>query len=298
MVSRVFRNKAKRVYWQTHIEAWQRSGLSRKAYCDAHRLWPGAFRRWLKMFEEDAGQKLERAEKRRKKRARTLSAGKRSKAVQAFWAMHVEAWQWSGLNASAYAKVHHLTRQTLLKWRDRLEAEPEGIDWRELVHPSARPRTNGGRLSIAAKTGAKDRPVETVLTDNPSHDPLRDGRSNRRSFTTEEKRAIVMEAEAPDVSVAAVARHHEIATSMIFRWRTQFGLGRGKLAQLAAVRVAEERPGRKHGTRPEAVVLSDLLPMPNGMAAVDLPDGRRVFAPAGSDPEAVRRTVAEREARS
>jgi len=297
MTSRVFRIKPRRVYWQTHIEAWQRSGVSQRAYCDGHRICLQTFRRWLKMFEEDAGQKLERAEKRRKKRARTLSAGKRSKAVQAFWAMHVEAWQWSGLNASAYAKVHHLTRQTLVKWRDRLEAEPEGIDWRELVHPSARPRTNSGRISTGAKTSAKERPAETVLTDSPSVDPPRDGRSNRRSFTDEEKRAIVMEAEAPEVSVAAVARRHEIATSMIFRWRTQFGLGRGKPAQLAAVRVAEERPGRRHGIRPEAVVLSDLLPMPNGMAAVDLPDGRRVFAPAGSDPEAVRRTVAEREAR-
>ena len=297
MVSRVFRIKPKRVYWQTHIEAWQRSGLSQRAYCDGHRIYLRTFRRWLKMFEEDAGQKLERVEKRRKKRARTLSADKRSKAVQAFWAMHVEAWLWSGLNASAYAKVHHLTRQTLIKWRDRLEAEPEGIDWREMLHPSARPRTNGGRISTAAKTGAKQQPVETVLTDSPSADPPRDGRSNRRSFTIEQKRAIVMEAEAPGVSVAAVARRHEIATSMVFRWRIQFGLGRGKPAQLAAVRVAEERPGRKQGAGPEAVVLSDLLPVPEGMVAVDLPDGRRVFAPAGSDPEAVRRQVAEWEAR-
>ena len=226
-----------------------------------------------------------------------MSADKRSKAVQAFWAMHVEAWLWSGLTASVYAKVHHLTRQTLVKWRDRLEAEPEGIDWREMLHPSARPRTNGGRISTGAKTGAKAQEAETVLTEAPAADPPRDGRSNRRSFTSEQKRAIVMEAEAPGVSVAAVARRHEIATSMVFRWRSQFGLGRGKPARLAAVRIAEERPGRKQGAGPEAVVLSDLLPVPDGMVAVDLPDGRRVFAPAGSDPETVRRHVAEWEAR-
>ena len=211
--------------------------------------------------------------------------------------MHVEAWLWSGFTASVYAKVHHLTRQTLVKWRDRLEVEPEGINWREMLHPSARPRTNGGRISTGAKTGAKAQSAETVLTEAPAADPPRDGRSNRRSFTPERKRAIVMEAEVPGVSVAAVARRHEIATSMVFRWRSQFGLGRGKPAQLAAVRIAEERPGRKQGAGPEAVVLSDLLPVPEGMVAVDLPGGRRVFAPAGSDPEAVRRRVAEREAR-
>ncbi len=57
-------------------------------------------------------------------------------------------------------------------------------------------------------------------------------------------------------------------------WRRQFGYGRGKPAQLAAVRVAEERPGRKHGNGPDAVVLSDLLPIPDAMVSVDLPDGR------------------------
>jgi hypothetical protein len=42
-------------------------------------------------------------------------------------------------------------------------------------------------------------------------------------------------------------------------------------------------------------VLQDLLPVPGGMMAVDLSDGRRVFAPEGTNPEAVRLHVAERE---
>jgi hypothetical protein len=42
-------------------------------------------------------------------------------------------------------------------------------------------------------------------------------------------------------------------------------------------------------------VLHNLLPTPDGMAAVDLLDGRRVFAPGGSDPDAVRRHVLEQE---
>jgi hypothetical protein len=42
-------------------------------------------------------------------------------------------------------------------------------------------------------------------------------------------------------------------------------------------------------------VLQDLMPTPDGMIAIDLNDGRRVFAPIGSDAEAVRRHVAEQE---
>ena len=297
MTSRVFRIRAKRVYWQTHIEAWQRSGMSLRAYCHEHRLWPNTFRRWLKMFEQEAGQKLEQAEKRRKKRARGLSADKRSKAVQAFWAMHVEAWQWSGLSASAYAKVHRLTRQTLVKWRDRLEAEPEGIDWRELVHPSARPRTNSGPLSTSAKSSAKQSGAENGLTDAETVALAAHERPRRRRFSTEEKVAIVLETERADITVSQVARKHQIVPSMLFRWRAELGFGKNKPAQLAVVRVADKEAGRKRNAPPETVVLHDLLPAPDGMAAVDLPDGRRVFAPAGSDPEAVRRTVAERETR-
>ena len=40
-----------------------------------------------------------------------------------------------------------------------------------------------------------------------------------------------------------------------------------------------------------ATVLRDLVRAPEGMMAIDLPDGRRVFAPAGSDPNVVRAQV-------
>ena len=43
-----FQNKARREWWSIHIEAWQRSGVSRAAYCRQHRLDEGTFARWLK----------------------------------------------------------------------------------------------------------------------------------------------------------------------------------------------------------------------------------------------------------
>jgi hypothetical protein len=49
------------------------------------------------------------------------------------------------------------------------------------------------------------------------------------------------------------------------------------------------------GASSAPLILHDLLRSPDGMTAVELTDGRRVFAPEGSDPNAVRRQVTERE---
>jgi hypothetical protein len=125
--------------------------------------------------------------------------------------------------------------------------------------------------------------------------PQYDRRSNRRSFSDEQKLAIVMESEAPGVSVAAVCRRHDISTSMVFRWRIQFGFGAEQPARLASVAVAGTEKTSGAGVNGHALVLQDLLPIPDGMTAVDLSDGRRVFAPEGTDPEAVRVHVAEQE---
>jgi hypothetical protein len=130
------------------------------------------------------------------------------------------------------------------------------------------------------------------LTDVTKSEPPRDGRSNRRSFTDDEKLAIVLEAEQPGMSVAAVCRQHEIATSMVFRWRIEFGFCEKKRAKLAAAKLADGQTGASS----TPLMLHDLIPPPDGMTAVDLDDGRRVFAPAGSDPNAVRRHVLEQEA--
>jgi hypothetical protein len=67
-----------------------------------------------------------------------------------------------------------------------------------------------------------------------------------------------MEAEQPGVSVAAVCRHHDIATSMVFRWRIQFGFGPDERARLAAVKVIDRRPGASS----TPVVLHDLCRSP------------------------------------
>jgi transposase-like protein len=81
--------------------------------------------------------------------------------------------------------------------------------------------------------------VETGLTQPANPESTPDRRANRRSFTNEQKLAIVMESEEPSVSAAAVCRRHEIATSMLFRWRAQFGLSRTTRSRCQRSQLAE-----------------------------------------------------------
>jgi transposase-like protein len=247
------------------------------------------FSRWLKVVVDDrvlrARAEIEREKRleRRRRKGKPLSPGKRSRAVQAFWAMHVEALNWSGMSVTHYALALDISAHSLRRWCDPFDAEAVSVDWRSRLHPSARPPISSGASSAAS------------LTQPQASEPAYDRRSNRRSFTDEEKLSIVLESEAPGVSAAAICRRHDISTSMVFCWRVQFGFGKEKPAKLATVAVAGKEKARSSGADGAAIVLHDLLPIPDGMAAVDLPDGRRVFAPAGADPEAIRRHVAARE---
>jgi len=232
----------------------------------------------------------EEARKRRKRTREPVSGDKRNKAVQAFWAMHVEALNWSGVSAKDYAAAHHISVYSLRTWRARLDAAPLQVDWRARLHPSVRLT-----VSTNASDSAKEPPVENILTTAPTVDPTPSGRKHRRSFTDAEKRAIVLETEQPGATVSQVAHTHRIVTSVLFRWRAELGFGRGKPTTLAAVRIADEQRRGTDDASAELVVLQEMLPVPPGAMAVELADGRRVFALAGSDPEAVRRYVAERE---
>lgn len=280
--------KAHSPYWSMHIEAWRQSGLNRTEYCRHHGLTKTTFDKWMKhlVSKEDARKHAEylaelrrresheEREKRLKKRARlrfAVSTDVRSRAVQAFWAMHVEAMNWSGMGVREYAAALHLSPYSLRRWRDRLDEGEVEIDWRAHLHPSARP---------VVSTSANGTRPESRLT-GPSKDNSEAPRQPvRRFFSDEQKRAIALESDQPGVSVSQVARRHGIVTGMLFRWRVQFGVAQKKRATLAPVTL----PNGAAATR----LLRDLVQPPDGMTAVDLADGRRVFVPEGSDPDAVR----------
>jgi transposase-like protein len=286
-----FQNKARREWWSIHLDAWQRSGVPRKAYCRQHRLDDGTFARWIKVLAgEEAARKIAkyqaelRRDKRREEREKglrkrrrqrfSISTDERNRGMQAFWAMHVEAMNWSGMGVREYAAALSLSPYALRKWRDRLDEAEAEIDWRAHLHPSARP---------VVGTSARELAAESSLTAAADDAPPKPTTPVRRFFSDEQKLAIVKETEQPGATVSGIARKHGIVTGLLFRWRAQFDVAPKKRAKLAPVVLADDTRAVR--------VLRDLVQPPEGMVAVDLSDGRRVFAPAGSDPDAVRARV-------
>lgn len=138
--------------------------------------------------------------------------------------------------------------------------------WRAHLHPSARPTVSDITNGATSENSSTGRPDDT---------PPR----GRRLFTDAQKLTIVQESEATGATVSAIARRHGIATGILFRWRAEFGVTQKKQVKLASVTPATDAAA--------ALALQNLVRPPDGMMAIELPDGRRVFAPAGSDPVAV-----------
>jgi transposase-like protein len=105
-----------------------------------------------------------------------------------------------------------------------------------------------------------------------------DGRWNRRRFSDEQKRAMAQETEKPGVSVAEVCRLHGFATSLLFRWRVQFGLTARKAPQLATVTLTDGATNEV----PARAALRDLVQPPDGMIAIDRTGGWAACLRAGT----------------
>ena len=278
-----FENTAHRTYWSVHVEAWRQSGLARTRYCRDHGLNRRTFSSWLIYLmgcEEARKHEEYQAELRREQSRKNLEKGRsgkrqtprfgsrtdmRSQAVQAFWAMHLETLNWSGMSLRHYAHAMNLSRHALQKWRRRFEDGELEIDWRQRLHPAALPD-----VSTSANTNVGETGLTSVGV--PAKRP-------RRFFSDEQKLAIALESDQPGASVSGVAHKHGIVTGLLFRWRVEFGIGRK--ARLATVRV------------PEGMVLPmDLVQPPPGMVSVTLENEARVFVPEGSDPDVVRLEMA------
>lgn len=244
-----FDNPARRKWWSVHVEAWQRSGLSRKKYCRAHKLTDKTFARWIAALTDSKMAKIrvERAAcERRQKRSRKggkLTTDRRNQAAQAYWAMHVEALEWSGMTVREYAAALAISQHSLRRWRDLLAERDVPVDWRARLHPSARPQMSSAaspRTSSGLSPNLMPREAGPGLTGGTLADPQQERRAQRRSFSDDEKRVIVMQTLDPHVTVSQVARRHGIAAALLFRWRAQLAPDSTEQARFVTVRVQGE----------------------------------------------------------
>ena len=104
------------------------------------------------------------------------------------------------------------------------------------------------------------------------------GPERRRRWSDEERLSILAEAFAPGASVADVARHRDVSTSLIYTWRR-------KLLEATAKPAPDEpEPGFA-----EAVMIEDGAASSSAVPAivVDLARGRRISVFASASPAQV-----------
>jgi transposase len=104
----------------------------------------------------------------------------------------------------------------------------------------------------------------------------------RRRWSADEKRAIVEECSAGQASVSAVARKHNIAPNLLFRWRKDFGADRHE---------ARQSPAFVPVALPAPMTASSGADNRGGLIEIELLSGRRLRVDGGVDAGALRRVI-------
>jgi hypothetical protein len=177
--------KADNPFWSNHVAAWYRSAPDAEHYCRKHDLSTASLMRWARhlVSAEDLRKRAEDLQKSRRKKPERQPKNRQSNkpktprrnrysvrtdsgpiALRTFWSMHVEAMNWSGMGHAEYAAALGLSPHALRIWRDRLEQSGNEMDWRSLLHPSARAElssaANFARRKYRNDTGSGGRAVE------------------------------------------------------------------------------------------------------------------------------------------
>ena len=119
----------------------------------------------------------------------------------------------------------------------------------------------------------------------------------RRSWTAEQKLAIVGESLGADLTPTEVARKHRISTGQIYTWRQQFLSGEGSsvnrtVTRFTSVELAPScAPSPLLPPTPPPCPAPEKLPRPEGLIEIMLPGGVSVRVDAHVDARALRRVL-------
>lgn len=100
--------------------------------------------------------------------------------------------------------------------------------------------------------------------------------STRRTWSPEQKQAILAEADDPATTASAVARRHGLHASLLFRWRRAVSVER-------QARTASARPTFVPLALPPPAAADVERPAGSGVIAIELAGGHRLRAEAGAD---------------
>jgi transposase len=106
-------------------------------------------------------------------------------------------------------------------------------------------------------------------------------RRSRRRWGEAFKRRVVAEAAEPGVSVASVARRHDLNANLLFNWRRRYG-AEGSFLPVALVPC---------GPSPAEIAKEAAGPYRAGRIEIALAAGHRVTLEGGFDPDAVARLL-------
>jgi len=120
----------------------------------------------------------------------------------------------------------------------------------------------------------------------------------RRSWTIEQKRAIVAESLGLDLTPTEVARRHAISSGQLYTWRQQLlgaqtALVRGDAPRFAQVELNVELPAPAEPSPSDQPRLEPSIPArPEGLIEVVMPGGVVVRVDGHVDERALRRVLA------
>ena len=147
--------------------------------------------------------------------------------------------------------------------------------------------SDGESARTSGRTSARSSRVEIITRAEP-----------RRSWTIEQKRAIVAESLGSDLTPTEVARKHAISSGQLYTWRQQLlgahtALARGGAPRFAQVELDVELPAPAEPSRSDQPPLASSMPArPGGLVEIVLPGGVVVRVDAHVDQRALRRVLA------
>ena len=119
------------------------------------------------------------------------------------------------------------------------------------------------------------------------------GVERRRRWRLEDKLRMLAELDEPGMSVAAVARRHEVSRGLLHNWRRQFR--KGALTELPQLRFVPleivEGAAPEPSPLPPPSAKAGRGPKRAGMMEIELGGGRRVRVDRDVDGDALRRVI-------